>query len=50
MRERERKREHMSRGGAEREREGDTDSETGSRVQAVSAEPIVGLEPTNAGS
>ena len=35
----------MSGGGAERE--GDTDSETGSRLRAVGTEPDVGLEPTN---
>ena len=35
----------MSRGGAERE--GDTESETGSRFQAVSTELNVGLELTN---
>ena len=29
------------------EREGDTESETGSRLQAVGTEPDVGLEPTN---
>ena len=33
----------MSRGGAERE--GDTESEAGSRLWAVSPEPDVGLEP-----
>ena len=33
----------MNRGGAERE--GDTESETGSRLWAVSTEPKVGLEP-----
>ena len=32
----------MSRGGAERE--GDTESETGSRLRAVSTEPDVGLK------
>ena len=32
-------------GGAERE--GDTESEAGSRLRAVSTEPHVGLEPTN---
>ena len=32
----------MSRGGAERE--GDTESEAGSRLQAVSTEPDLGLE------
>ena len=31
-------------GGAERE--GDTESEAGSRLRAVSTEPDVGLEPT----
>ena len=44
LREREGEREH-SRGGAERE--GDRDSEAGSRLQAVSTEPDEGLEPTN---
>ena len=34
-----------SRGGAERE--GDTESEAGSRLQNVSIEPNMGLEPTN---
>ena len=34
----------MSRGGSERE--GDTDSETGSRLQAVSPEPDARLELT----
>ena len=29
------------------EREGDTESEAASRLQAVSTEPDVGLEPTN---
>ena len=33
----------MSRGGANRE--GDTESETGSRLRAVSTEPDTGLEP-----
>ena len=33
------------RGGAERE--GETESEPGSRFQAVSAEPDAGLKPTN---
>ena len=33
--------------GGESEREGDTESETGSRLRAVRAEPDVGLEPTN---
>ena len=35
----------MSRGGAERER--DTETEAGSRLRAVGTEPDVGLEPTN---
>ena len=35
----------MSRGGAERE--GDTESEAGCKLRAVSTEPDVGLEPTN---
>ena len=35
----------MSWGGAERE--GDTESEAGSRLGAVGTEPDVGLEPTN---
>ena len=34
----------MSRGRAERE--GETESEAGSRLQAVSTEPIVGIEFT----
>ena len=34
----------MSRGG---QKEGDRESEAVSRLQAVSAEPDVGLEPTN---
>ena len=35
----------MNRGGTERE--GDTESDAGSRLQAVSTEPNAGLEPTN---
>ena len=35
----------MSRGAAERE--GDTESEAGLRLRAVSTEPDVGLEPMN---
>ena len=35
----------MNGGGSERE--GDTDSEAGSRLRAVSTEPDVGLELTN---
>ena len=34
-------------GGGCAEREGDTESEAGSRLQAVSMEPDVGLELTN---
>ena len=41
----ERQRESTSRGGAERE--GDTESEAGSRLPAVSTEPDVGLELTD---
>ena len=37
--------ESTSRGGAERE--GDTESEAGSRLRAVSTEPNAGLKPTN---
>ena len=40
-----RERQSMSAGGAERE--GDTESEAGSRLWAVSTEPDAGLEPTN---
>ena len=40
-----RERQSTSRGGAERE--GDTESEAGSRLRAVSTEPDTGLEPTN---
>ena len=35
----------MKRGGSERE--GDTESETGSRLRAVNTEPDAGLELTN---
>ena len=35
----------MNGGGAERE--GDTESEAGSRLRAVHTEPNAGLEPTN---
>ena len=45
LRERKRVRQSASRGGAERE--GDTESEAGSRLQAVGAEPDVRLELTN---
>ena len=41
----ERERQSVSRGGAERE--GDTESEAGSRLRAVGTEPDTGLEPTN---
>ena len=41
----ERERQSVSRGGAERE--GDTESEEGSRLRAVRTEPDAGLEPTN---
>ena len=43
--ERERETQRMSRGGAERE--GDTETEVGSRLCTVSTEPNTGLEPTN---
>ena len=33
--------------GGEAEREGDTESEAGSGLRAVSPEPDAGLEPTN---
>ena len=42
---RDRERHSISRGGAERE--GDTESEAGSRLGAVNTEPDGGLEPTN---
>ena len=42
-----RDRQSMSGGGAERE--GDTESEAGSRLGAVSTEPDSGLELTNCG-
>ena len=34
-------------GEGQREREGDTESEAGSRLRAVSTEPDAGLEPMN---
>ena len=37
----------MSGVGSEKEREGDTESEAGSRFSAVSTEPNVGLELVN---
>ena len=40
-----RERQSMNRGGAERE--GDTESEAGSRLRAVSPEPDAGLEHTD---
>ena len=40
-------RERQSASGGGAEREGDTESETGSRLWAVSTEPDAGLEPTN---
>ena len=40
-------RETGSKQGRGREREGDTESEAGSRLRAVSTEPDMGLEPTN---
>ena len=43
----ERQREHEW--GRGREREGDTESDAGSRLQAVSTEPNMGLKPTNRG-
>ena len=42
---RDRERQSTSRDGAERE--GDTESEAGSRLRAVSTEPDMGLELTN---
>ena len=42
---REREGQSASRGGAETE--GDTESEAGSRLRAVSTEPDAGLEPTD---
>ena len=41
----ERETQSVSRGGAERE--GDPESEAGSRLRAVSTEPDAGLKPTN---
>ena len=43
--EREREKESVSGGGAERE--GDTEPEAGSRLRAVSTEPNAGLKPTD---
>ena len=39
--------ERQSASGGGTEREGDTESETGSRLRAVGTEPDAGLEPTN---
>ena len=44
---REKKREKDSMSGEGSEREGDTESEAGSRLWDVSTEPDAGLEPTN---
>ena len=41
----ERERQSVSGRGAEREREGDTESAAGSRLRAVNIEPDAGLEP-----
>ena len=46
-REREGARQGVSRQGAERQREGDTEWEAGSRLRAVSTEPDMGLELTH---
>ena len=43
----ERERELVSKGGTEREREGDTEHEAGSRLWAVSTKPSAGLELTD---
>ena len=37
----------MQAGEGQREREGDTESEAGSRLWAVTSEPNAGLKPTN---
>ena len=37
----------MQAGEWQKEREGDAESETGSKLQTVSTEPNTGLEPTN---
>ena len=42
-----RDRERQNAGGGGAEREGDTESEAGSRLQAVSTEPNMGLELRN---
>ena len=43
LRQRQRQRQSTSRGGAERE--GDTESEAGSRLRAVGTEPDMGFKP-----
>ena len=43
----EREREKWSMSGGRAEREGDTESEAGSRLWAFSTEPYVGLKPMN---
>ena len=43
----ERKREQVCKQGRGRQRDGDTESEAGSRLRAVSTEPDVGLELTD---
>ena len=47
MSESKRERQSVSSGEGQREREGDPESEAGSRLPAVSTEPDAGLEPTN---
>ena len=42
-----REKEHVHRWGRGREKAGDTESEAGSRLQAVSTEPDAGLELTD---
>ena len=46
-RERERETDRQSMSGGRAERQGDTESETGSRLRAVSTEPDAGLELTD---
>ena len=46
-RERERESERASLSGGRAEREGDTESEAGSRLRTDSTEPNAGLEPTD---
>ena len=47
MKERDRETETENEPGRGGEREGDTESEAGSRLRAVSTDPHAGLEPTN---